>query len=186
MFPVLCGCCAHLPVLHRGQCHSALTGKYAQTLVPGTERFPGFPFNLFHLSMLPIPYNHSHSRDGQDYFISWRAGRQKTRPCLKRLDGRPLQNTSSTHSHGSGDNGQAHSALARHQDSKFFSPNDSFGHKDPMFTICSLVSYTSVHLHKSSPVTLQSLYHWPGYLNQAACKSGTQACVDTDKSWCGN
>lgn len=85
---------------------------------------------------------------------TWRAGRQKTRPCLKRLDGRPLQNTSSTHSHGSGDNGQAHSALARHQDSKFFSPNDSFGHKDPMFTICSLVSYTSVHLHNSSPVTL--------------------------------
>lgn len=94
---------------------------------------------------------------GLFYLISsglGRAGRQKTRPCLKRLDGRPLQNSSSTHSHGSRDNGQAHSALARLQDSKFFSPNDSFGHKDPMLTICSLVSYTFVHLHKSSPVTL--------------------------------
>lgn len=39
---------------------------------------------------------------GLFYLISsglGRAGRQKTRPCLKRLDGRPLQNTSSTHSH---------------------------------------------------------------------------------------
>lgn len=95
---------------------------------------------------------------GRFYLISsglGRAGRLKTRSCLKRLDGLPLQNTSSTHSQGSGDNGQAHSALARHQDSKFFSPNDSFEHKNLMLTICFLVTYTSIHLHKSSPpVTL--------------------------------
>lgn len=113
------------------------------------------PFQSLSSFNVRITHNHSRSRDGLLYLISsglGRAGRQKTRPCLKRLDGLPLQNTSSTHSHRSGDNGQAHSALARHQDSKFFSPNDSFGHKDPMLTIFSLVSYTSIHLHKSSTV----------------------------------
>lgn len=60
---------------------------------------------------------------GQFYLISSgleRAGRQKTRPRMKRLDGLPLENTSSTRSHGSGDNGQAHSALARHQGQQVF------------------------------------------------------------------
>lgn len=91
---------------------------------PGTERFPGFPFKLSSFNVTYYIQSLSFQRwTGLFYLISsglGGAGRQKTRPCLKRLDGLPLQNTSSTCSHRSGDNGQAHSALARHQGQQVF------------------------------------------------------------------
>lgn len=110
------------------------------------------------------------------------AGRQKTRPCLKRLDGLPLQNTSSTRPTDPETTDKPTLHLQGIRDSKFFSPNDCFGHKDPMLTICSQVSYTSIHLHKSSPVIFQNLHHWPGNLNQAVGKPAqTKAGVDIEQ-----
>lgn len=41
MIPVLCGYCAHLSVLHRVWCYSAVTGKDAPTLVSRNRDFLG-------------------------------------------------------------------------------------------------------------------------------------------------